>query len=708
MREQPGSWRSRFAGHLALAAALATFPAVVPSPTAAEPRGPAATARAHLAGHPLLAGLDPAALRTVSVTEAPSGDDLVRFQQRVDGVPVVAGQLVAMLDASGRLATVRGEVSLGTVATSYDVPASTAARTARAAVARSTGIPPADLRTGRPRRAYYDASLVERGGAPGARAVWSVHVRAVDDPAVRERFLIDAATGQVALRTSGAPALARVVCDNADVASAGEICAPGRYTRVEGQGPTGIPDVDSVYDLTGATATWFSSRLGVDLTALIGSDEGDGPKLRSTVRYCGPEGCPFENAFWNGEQMVYGTGFTSADDVVAHELAHGLSQQTAGLVYWYQSGALSESLSDVFGELVDLSNGLGDDDPSVRWQLGEDLPASAGGVTRHMANPPLFGQPDSTSSPFFDPAVDYEDSGAVHVNSGVPNKTAYLIADGTGSEPGGSFAGRSFPGIGADRTGVLHWFAMQLLTPGSDFADLAAALSAACTSLAATGSAGFTSTECVTVDAAVASTGLARWSGPGAPERVRAQPGVSSVRLRWDPPVSGRRSVSSYVVWVRPAPLPGEEFALLEPSATDYVLRGLRAGTDYQVGVVAVSAEGTSASVVRRFTGSRLEVRWPGDLTYGERLQVRGTLRRADGGALADRQVSLLRRDRRGAQYELLDRVRTGPSGRFRLRGEASRTAEFVVLFDGGRRLLGDRTPVELIRVRRAVGLVSR
>ena len=212
--------------------------------------------------------------------------------------------------------------------------------------------------------------------------------------------------------------------------------------------------------------------------------------------------------------MVFGAGYTSADDVVAHELAHGVIQHTAGLVYWYQSGAINESMADVVGELVDLADGTGSDAPELRWQLGEDLPAAAGGVTRDMADPPRFGQPDTTRSGLYDYAQDYDDNGAVHTNSGVPNKTAYLIADGTVAEPGGTFAGRAFPGIGTTRAATLYWATLQMLTPGADFVDLAVALQQSCANLA------FSPAECATVTAAIEATELAPVDRPD-----RAPPG---------------------------------------------------------------------------------------------------------------------------------------------------------------------------------------
>ena len=364
-----------------------------------------------------------------------AGRDVVRFQQTRPGCRSLGGQLVTVLDGRGGLLSVSGETAGPATSTAYDVAASSRPAPPAGPPPRTTAWPPvtavrpADPLAARPlaarpaRRAWPAAGLA----GPGA-----LHCA----PDLRDLVLVDARTGRVALRLGEVAGLDRVVCD--DVRTRSYRCRGG-YDRVEGGPATGILDVDRAYDLTGATAAWFAGTLGVDLTALIGSDLGDGRKLRSTTNYCPPGECPLDNAFWSGDQMVYGAGYTSADDVVAHELAHGVIQHTAGLVYWYQSGAINESMADVVGELVDLADGTGSDAPEQRWQLGEDLPAAAGGVTRDMADPPRFGQPDTTRSPLYDYAQDYDDNGAVHTNSGVPNKTAYLIADGTAAEPGGTF-----------------------------------------------------------------------------------------------------------------------------------------------------------------------------------------------------------------------------------------------------------------------------
>jgi hypothetical protein len=606
-----------------------------------------------------------------------------------------------VLDRSAALLSRGGEASRRVESAAYSVPAARAARLAVRTTAGAHDLPPRALRAARPTRLMYDPALVDPRGREGARAVWRVEVTAPRSLEVRALVLVDAATGEVALQVDQvAHVLDRVVCDHNDVPTRGYACKPGQYTRVEGSAPAGITDVDQAYDLTGSTADWFATRLGVDLTALIGTDRGDGRKLRSTTRYCPVYGCPMDNAFWSGDQMVYGSGFTSADDVVAHELSHGVTQRTAGLIYWYQSGAINESMSDVFGELVDLANGLGNDTPEVRWELGEDLGARAGGVARDMADPPRFAQPDQTGSDLYDFASDYDDNGAVHTNSGVPNKTAYLVTDGTAAEPTGAFNGRAFPGIGIDKAGLVYWVALQMLTPGADFTDLSAALRQGCANLAGAGAGGITAADCQSVAAATEATGLMRWASPTAPRSVRMSPEHRSVLVRWERPASaGSSPITSYAVHVQPA-VGEDDFFPVEPSARRFRLDGLAAATDYSVGLVAVSADGTSTAVVRRFAGSALAVRWPGPIPYGAAARVKGVLTGAAGAPLGGRSVRLFGRDRESPGYDRLDQARTAPDGTFTLRSRPQGSAVYYVAYAGSARALGARSPRHAVRVR--------
>jgi bacillolysin len=657
-----------------------------------------AAARRHLDRVGTSFGVRSDDLRTLSVTQV-SGRDVVRFQQTRDGLPVLGGQLVTVLDGQGGLLSVSGETARDAgPAPAYQVAASTAARTARRAVAARHGLAASTLVAGRPTRWLLDPSLVEPSATPVLRAVWRVPVHSPNRLDVADLVLVDARSGRVALRLAETAGLDRVVCD--DLRTDSYRCRAGLYDRVEGGPATGAVDADQAYDLSGATANWYAGALNVDLTALIGSDFGDGRKLRSTTNYCPPGACPLDNAFWTGNQMVYGAGYTSADDVVAHELTHGVTQHTAGLVYWYQSGSINESMSDVLGELVDQADGIGNDAPDIRWRLGEDLPPSAGGATRDMADPPRFLQPDTTSSPLFDLAQDYDDSGAVHTNSGVPNKVAYLITDGTVAEPGGAFLGRAFPGIGPAHAATLYWTALQMLTPGSDFVDLAAALRQACTTLA------FAAQECATVAAAVDVTGLGRWTGPTAPRNVRMTAGTGLVRISWSPPASsGSVRLGSYVVAVTPA-VHGDDFVIVEPTATDWVLTGLRPGVNYTLRLMAVTAQGTSPAVVRTFAGTALAVSAPASPLWGSRVHVTGRLLNAAGAGLPGRRVRLLRRDAGSPAYKVVEAVVTRAGGAFGFGAwTARRSTDWYVAYGGGGGQLGVRGPHLTTVVRQRVTL---
>ena len=130
----------------------------------------------------------------------------------------------------------------------------------------------------------------------------------------------------------------------------------GPDTRARPPRPGEDADVEPAFAFAGETYDFYFTRFGRD------SLDGAGLPLKSTVDYCDPsDACPLQNAFWDGAQMAYGDGFASADDVVGHELTHGVTEFSSHLFYYFQSGAINESLSDVFGEFVDQTNGVGDD-----------------------------------------------------------------------------------------------------------------------------------------------------------------------------------------------------------------------------------------------------------------------------------------------------------------------------------------------------------
>jgi len=149
----------------------------------------------------------------------------------------------------------------------------------------------------------------------------------------------------------------------------------------------------------------------------------------------------FNNAFWNGQFMIFGNGdgqvFTDLAgslDVTAHEMSHGVIEHTANLVYEFQSGALNESFADVFGVSTDFFvNGN-----NANWLLGEDVttPGTAGDALRDMehpdgANVALNGQQPAHMDDFRNLTSD-QDNGGVHINSGIPNRAYFLTADAIG------------------------------------------------------------------------------------------------------------------------------------------------------------------------------------------------------------------------------------------------------------------------------------
>ncbi|GHB50783.1 metalloprotease [Streptomyces cirratus] len=160
-------------------------------------------------------------------------------------------------------------------------------------------------------------------------------------------------------------------------------------------------------------------------------------------------GMKFNNAFWDGQQMVFGDGdgkmfgdLTGSRDVIAHELTHGVTEHTAALEYHNQSGALNESMSDVFGSLVKQWS-LKQKADEADWLIGADVwtPGIDADALRSMRAPghaydnDLFGkdpQPDRMSKFIHLPDTEEGDSGGVHLNSGIPNKAFYLTAVGIG------------------------------------------------------------------------------------------------------------------------------------------------------------------------------------------------------------------------------------------------------------------------------------
>lgn len=378
------------------------------------------------------------------------------------------------------------------------------------------------------------------------------------------------------LSTAGTPArepraLNRVVCDNRRDVGNSYWC---EVSDIRGFSATTVGRVENdpadenldqqvhlVYDLLGFTSDYYLSRFGYDLTKNIGlrdaSDPTYVPVLSATVNTCANNTgsiCDGGNAYWMpgpgataddprdfvGGTISIGAGLAGISDIIAHELQHGVTDSVANLSYQGQAGAINESISDIFGELVDRAKQIRDYKQVVTdWTIGdgyawtglarEPLPYLRS-LSDPYSRPPVAPtkmpgqaancrgwQPDRMSSPCWDTDPRNEDYGGVHTNSGVGNKAAFLMSSG------GVFNNRTIVGMGDDATARLWWATLPKLTSSATYYELGNDLASTCTSLEASGVLPLKSCA-LTVRPAIAATEMAsrRVTFGALPTKVRA------------------------------------------------------------------------------------------------------------------------------------------------------------------------------------------
>lgn len=208
----------------------------------------------------------------------------------------------------------------------------------------------------------------------------------------------------------------------------------GTLVRKEGQAAVKDKDVNNVYDGAGYTWDFYYSMFQRN------SVDNKGLKLIQTVHY----GKKYDNAFWDGQQMIYGDGddkifgsFTGDIDIIGHELTHGVVQYECNLAYQDQSGALNESLADVFGTMI-KQRVLNQDAKTADWLIGENVLLGDTYALRSLKAPgtayknhPELGtdpQPAHMNGYTNDPY----DNGGVHLNSSIPNHAFYLACFNAG------------------------------------------------------------------------------------------------------------------------------------------------------------------------------------------------------------------------------------------------------------------------------------
>ncbi|PWW25059.1 thermolysin metallopeptidase-like protein [Geodermatophilus normandii] len=237
--------------------------------------------------------------------------------------------------------------------------------------------------------------------------------------------------------------------------------------RSEDGPPSSDRSVNQAFDGLGSTRQFYRDVLQRD------SIDDQGMRLDAYVH----RGVRYNNAFWNGQVMVFGDGdgiiftdFTASLDVIAHELTHGVTEHTAGLVYHNQSGALNESMSDVIGVLVKQWS-LRQTADEADWLIGAEVftPGIEADALRSLAAPgqaydnELLGkdpQPAHMRDYVQLPDTDEGDNGGVHINSGIPNKAFHFTAVGIG-------------GYAWEAAGHIWYESLRASTATTDFQEFA-------------------------------------------------------------------------------------------------------------------------------------------------------------------------------------------------------------------------------------------
>lgn len=397
------------------------------------------------------------------------GFKYVVLKQIYKGVPVFDGQLRFHFNRENKLTAINGNYISG-ISKLNHVPSLTENQANSIAV--NTVTQQGLNGSGKPLMIHstvlyvFPKGLVQ-GHVTSNHLVYEVEVRNELD--VREFIYVDAHSGKIVEQFTGmAHALDRKIYEN----------NIGNLVWEEGNA---FPGTLTSWQQHEVQASGHIYNLFKNAFGRISFNGSDAPMR--TINNNPNISCP--NASWNGVTANFCDG-TASDDVIAHEWGHAYTQYTSGLIYAYQSGAINEAYSDIWGETVDLLNNYEDIGEnlnvrtsnacnSARWKIGEDASAFGGSI-RDMWNPNCNGDPGKVTDGQY--RCGDGDSGGVHSNSGIPNHAYSLLVDG------GTYNGQVVGALGFTKTAHIFWRAQNVyLTPTSDFANLADALEAACTDL---------------------------------------------------------------------------------------------------------------------------------------------------------------------------------------------------------------------------------
>lgn len=388
------------------------------------------------------------------------------YQQKIKGVPVYGAKLAVHLKNGSEIYSLSGNVVNSDDLPTEKITGETAKQRALEAATRD-GKSSKKLKVVATEKNVLNKKIL--GAEEDVKNYNTLRVTVASDQKLPDfvyKYFVDLETGNIVYSEPVLiKALNRYVYDCTSPNPDGS-CPLG---RMEGGPPVGKTEVDNAYSFLGNTYNYFKNNYGRD------SYDNNGAALRSFVSVSDALMCP--NAFWAGNTygyFLFCTGLV-ANDVLAHEYSHAVTENSADLIYQYQSGAMNESVSDIFAYALDND-----------WTMGEDTIL---GIIRYLddptrGNPP---QPDRLFSNYYycptgtpGPLNDY---GGVHYNSGVLNKAFYLMT------AGGNFNGCNITGVTKEKSHPIIYRALTTyLTSAANFKEAYTAIGQACTDLYQAGS----------------------------------------------------------------------------------------------------------------------------------------------------------------------------------------------------------------------------
>jgi len=346
------------------------------------------------------------------------GIELEKIRERIDGlgythlvydqlhrgVPVFGARMGLHFDGSGELVAANASVvpDIGLKRVTPYLTVDEARERAQILVAKQQNmtrselfVPVAELVI------FHDGVIWGRKG--DAHLTWRLEV--TDSVGVREILFVDAHDGRLLEQISGIEHIQRLVYENR---GGNLVWQEGDPLPYSGSGPVRDDEINNLIEVAEQTYNTFANISGGSFLSWTGTDAS----MRS---YYDRDGMDCPNAYFNGSSTSFCVG-TATDDIIAHEWTHGYTQETHGLVYAWQSGALNESYSDVFGEVVDLLYDSGTDQPStVRVPETCSAATSIDDVELVIEEPADLAGPLNVRSATFNPAPPWDVFGSVEL-----------------------------------------------------------------------------------------------------------------------------------------------------------------------------------------------------------------------------------------------------------------------------------------------------